>query len=187
MPVKGGANMSGTYTAADYFSLVPEGTNKWELIKGFFEMSPSPLTEHQRVVMDMGTKLYNFFMQSKCRVFVAPFDVQLGESVVQPDIVVICRREIIVERGCKGAPDLIVEIISPSTRKLDEEEKKQLYEEFLVPELWLVYPEARRVVMHTMLDGKYEKTEVYDVSCQEIASSKFPKLTIRFDEIFYDW
>ena len=120
----GGIDMAGSYTAADYFSLVPEGTNKWELIKGFFEMSPSPLTEHQRISQDMSRIMGNYFLLSKCMVFVAPFDVQLGDNVVQPDIVLICDKTKLVERGCKGAPDLIVEIISPSTRLLDETTKK---------------------------------------------------------------
>ena len=179
--------IAGTYTAEDYFSLVPEGTNKWELIKGLFEMSPSPLTEHQRVLQDINRVLINHFFLSRCRVFVAPFDVQLGENVVQPDIVVICGKTKLVNRGCQGAPDLIVEIVSPSTRKLDEVKKKKLYEEYLVPELWLVYPEERRLVKHVLADEKYCQGEVYEVTGQEVASSVFSNLKIGIDEIFYDW
>ena len=179
--------MAGSYTAEDYFNLVPEGTNKWELIKGFFEMSPSPLTEHQRMSMDISYVFRGYFFLSKCRVFTAPFDVQLGDNVVQPDIVVVCDKNKLVERGCKGAPDLIVEIVSPSTRKLDEVNKKSLYEEFLVPEYWIVYPEAMRVIKYRLLDGKYDEGEVYDKTGQVIISSKIPGLSIKIDEIFYEW
>ena len=179
--------MAGSYTAEDYFSLVPEGTNKWELVKGYFEMSPSPLTEHQRILMDLSRIMSNYFFLSKCRVFVAPFDVQLGNNVVQPDIVVICGKEILVERGCKGAPDLIVEIISPSTRNLDEKKKKKLYQKFLVPELWHVYPETKIVIKYTLLDGKYNKGEKFDVTSQVVSSNKHPKLEVKLEEIFYEW
>ena len=179
--------MAGSYTAEDYFSLVPEGTHKWELIKGFFEMSPSPLTEHQRISHDISRIMGNYFFLSKCRVFSAPFDVQLGDNVVQPDIVVICDKTKLVDRGCKGTPDMIVEIISPSTRKLDEKSKKSLYEDFLVPELWYVYPESMIVYKYTLLDGKYNKGELFNVTGQAVSSNKFPELGVKLEEIFYDW
>ena len=124
------------FTYKEYCSW-PED-ERWELIDGIaYNMSPAPSSKHQRISGYLYTGLSNFLKQKSCEVFSAPFDVMLPnfpieneeeiDTIVQPDISVICNPTKIVDRGCLGAPDLIVEILSPSTSKKDLNEKFQLY------------------------------------------------------------
>ncbi len=158
------------FTYKEYCSW-PEG-ERWELIDGVaYDMSPAPTSRHQRISRILSTKIDNFLSGKKCELFIAPFDVLLpafplknkGEidTVVQPDISVICDASKIVERGCLGAPDLIVEILSPSTSKKDLNEKFQLYEKHGVKEYWIVDPGNKYIqVFHLLTEGK--NTGKYD-------------------------
>ncbi|WP_366946854.1 Uma2 family endonuclease [Desulfosporosinus nitroreducens] len=128
-----------------------------------------------------------------CRVYAAPFDVRLPQlqesdeqtsTVVQPDLVVVCDKSKLDHRGCKGSPDLVVEITSPSTFQKDLKEKFILYERVGVLEYWIVYPEENTLsVFHLTQEGKYSRPEVYTEQ-DSIKVDIFEDLTIELSEVF---
>ncbi len=158
------------FTYRDYSSW-PED-ERWELIDGIaYDMCAAPSSWHQRISFKLSTLIGMFLQNKPCEAFSAPFDVLLpafpikneGEidTVVQPDISVICDPSKIVESGCLGAPDLIVEILSPSTSKKDLNEKFQLYEKHGVKEYWIVDPGNKYIqVFHLLTEEK--KSGRYD-------------------------
>lgn len=131
------------YTSNDYWSL-PEG-ERAELIHGqFYSMAP-PSRIHQKLVMELSATFRNYVNShgGNCEVYPAPFAVNLDaedKNWVEPDISVICDKSKLTERGCSGAPDLIVEIVSPSSRKMDYVRKTNLYMDAGVLEYWIVDP-----------------------------------------------
>jgi Uma2 family endonuclease len=133
------------YTTQDYEKL-PEGS-PYQLIEGELVMSPAPAPEHQEVSLNLSYKLYNIVKKSKKgKVFYAPIDVYLDqENAYQPDIVVILEgsKAKITQKGIEGAPDLVVEILSPSTAYYDLTEKKEVYERSGVKEYWIVDPKRK--------------------------------------------
>jgi len=164
-------DLSKRYTFADYLTWIDD--KRRELIDGFVKlMTPAPLSIHQIVSVNLTGILWNYFRKKKCKVFDAPFDVRLpknGEkendsiyTIVQPDICVICDPSKIDRRGCLGAPDFIIEIISEGNSKHDVETKFKLYEQHGVREYWMVYPEAKSVHTFVLNDnGKYENAGIY--------------------------
>lgn len=148
-------DLSKTYTVGDYLNWQFE--EMVELIKGkIFKMSPSPRSYHQAISGNLYFELRTIIKKSKCKIFDAPFDVYLkgidsnNDTVVQPDICIICDKNKIQERGCVGAPDMIVEIISPSTMKKDLDSKFHLYEENGVNEYWIVMPEYKIISVYIL-------------------------------------
>lgn len=154
------------FTYIDYSSWPDD--ERWELIEGIaYNMSPAPSWKHQELSMELSFRLKNHIRTGKCKVFAAPFDVLLPTSpvendgeidtVVQPDISVICDPGKKTEKGCLGAPDLIMEILSPSTSKKDLNEKFHLYEKHGVREYWIVDPGNRYIqVFHLKQDDGKE-------------------------------
>ncbi len=138
------------YTYADYAQL-PEGA-PYELIRGELVMSPSPSTYHQRLLLHLGRAFLNFVEEHETgEVLIAPMDVYLAEdTTVQPDLLYIAkdRADIIGEQKIEGAPDLIVEIFSPSTTHRDVGVKKRLYEDYGVRGYWTVDPGTQAVEIH---------------------------------------
>ena len=160
------------YTYADY--LTWDDDKRWELIDGeAFCMSPAPMRQHQQLSVVFTSLIYNHLRGKKCEVYAAPFDVRLVETnddvaddyidnVVQPDIVVICDPKKLDDRGCKGAPDLIIEILSPSTARMDMTIKFDLYQRFAVKEYWIVHPKDQTVLVFKLLEtGLYDVPERY--------------------------
>ncbi len=134
-----------------------------ELIKGrLFKMSPAPARKHQAIVSDLHRQISTFLYKKQCNIYTAPFDVRFPKgkgdkqifTVVQPDICVICDKSKLDDRGCIGAPDLIIEILSPATAKKDVREKFQLYEESGVKEYWIVSPENKLVDVFVLRNDK---------------------------------
>ena len=167
-------DMNKRYTYADYLTWLDDKAR--ELIHGFIKiMSPAPRIEHAEVCSNI---LYRFRVivernKGKCKVFPAPFDVRFpkkGETaddkidtVVQPDICVVCDLSKLDKRGCCGAPDMIVEVLSPSTSRRDFTEKFALYEEFGVKEYWIVHPEGKAVNVFLLQEtGKYNQGTTYE-------------------------
>jgi Uma2 family endonuclease len=159
------------YTYNDYCSW-PED-ERWELIEGTaYDMSPAPSWNHQEISAFIFTKLYNFLEKQPCKVFAAPFDVLLPvepvekegkiNTVVQPDISIICDPRKKTEKGCLGAPDLIVEILSPSTSKKDLNEKFRLYEKHRVKEYWIVDPGNKYIRIFHLQKGADKKGQFDD-------------------------
>ena len=140
-----------TYTSEDYWSL-PEG-HRAELIGGqFYDMAP-PSRIHQRIVSQVSRIIGNHIESQKgnCEVYPAPFAVNLDaddRDWVEPDISVICDKNKLTDRGCSGAPDLIVEVVSPSSRRMDYNIKNGLYVSAGVREYWIVDPEKERTTVY---------------------------------------
>jgi len=150
------------YTYGEYCSWGDE--ERWEIIDGVaWDMSPAPNRRHQGILTNMLKELALFLQGKPCRAYPAPFDVVLPDSphqtaddaatVVQPDICVICDKSKLTEAGCTGAPDLVVEILSPSTSRKDTEVKRRLYERHGVREYWIVDP-GNRYILVFLLDDK---------------------------------
>ncbi len=136
-------------------------------------MSPAPSRIHQRLVTEISREIENYFKSNngECEVYVTPFDARLVEegdtdensrNVVQPDISVICDKTKLDGRGCIGAPDFIIEIVSPSNASIDYVKKLYLYEKFRVREYWIVSPSTRNVIVYRLNEEKqYWEPEKY--------------------------
>jgi Uma2 family endonuclease len=175
------------YTIADYLSW--QFRERVELIMGkIFMMSPAPSSLHQQVVSDLHATFHSFLKGKTCRVFPAPFDVYLfendaGDTVVQPDITVICDLSKIKMEGCKGAPDLVIEVVSKGSVKHDLHEKFTLYEKAGIPEYWLVNPSDRSLVIFNLEGGTYQPSK--PLTAGDIAESKVLNgLKFNLDEVF---
>lgn len=157
-------DLTKKYTYKDYLSWSFQ--DRVELIRGkIFKMSPAPNLKHQEVSGQLHGFLWNFLKSGKsCKVFHAPFDVRLPlpnstgkpDTVVQPDIVVVCDESKLDEQGCNGAPDLVVEILSPGNTKKELKYKMEIYQSAGIPEYWVVDPDHEFVIIyHLDENGKY--------------------------------
>lgn len=156
------------YTYEDYKSLTAASDQRYELIEGELYMAPAPTTTHQSVAQNLGFLLLRHVREHGLgRILPAPVDVVLGEgrgrSVVQPDILFVSarRRAIIEEAEVAGAPDLIVEVLSPSTADRDLRMKKTLYARSGVREYWIVDPEREQVDVHVLAEDGYGEPARY--------------------------
>ncbi|HQF78737.1 MAG TPA: Uma2 family endonuclease [Spirochaetota bacterium] len=180
------------YTYADYKKW--EDDERWELIYGeAYNMSPAPTRTHQIISGNLFRKIGNYLEDKKCQVYAAPFDVRFVdranqsdediETVVQPDIVVICDENKLDDAGCKGSPDIVIEILSLSTYKKDKFEKFYLYEKYGVKEYWIVYPGEKIVEIYKLTDGRYGEPDVYGIG-DNITVGLFPNLNIDCNDVF---
>jgi len=155
------------YTYTDYCQWT-EG-ERWELIDGeAYAMSPAPSWIHQDVSAEILTQLRLFLKDKPCVALAAPFDVRLNpddgdNTVVQPDLIVVCDRAKLDDNCCNGAPDLVVEILSPSSAKRDRFIKLSAYRRAGVREYWIVDPDTKTVSVHILQDGEYI-IRVYDAA-----------------------
>lgn len=153
-------NAATHYTYGDYLHWPDE--LRCELIDGVvYDMTPAPLLRHQEVSMELSVQIGGFLRDKPCRVFAAPFDIRLPrgdeadeliDTVVQPDLAVICDESKTDRRGCRGAPDWIIEILSPSTSAKDQVTKRELYERHGVREYWLLHPEEGVLTIYLLND-----------------------------------
>ena len=137
----------------------------WELIAGVayptYGMAPAPAPEHQRVAVRFSSRCWLALDEAKqrsggtCEIFPAPIDLFLGDTVVQPDLLVVCDPTKITERGIEGAPELVVEILSPSTASKDLTRKRWLYEGAGVPEYLIIDPQEQVGVLLRLEGGVY--------------------------------
>jgi Uma2 family endonuclease len=180
-----------SYSYADYLSWnIPEMV---EVIKGkVFKMSAAPKRIHQKLSGKLFIKIGVFLEGKNCEVYDAPFDVRLGNdytkneniyTVVQPDICVVCDPSKLDEAGCLGAPDLIVEILSPNNSKKELQNKYEVYEESGVKEYWVISPEAETVLVYTLVNGKYNASKLLTRGDQVITPI-LPGLIIDLEELF---
>ncbi len=187
-------DLSKTYTYADY--LTWHFAERIELIRGqIFKMSPAPNLPHQEISANLFITVGTFFKNRNCKAFSAPFDIRLLlppgqvtddkiDTVVQPDICVICDSEKMDRRGGLGAPDWIIEILSPSTAKKDKENKYDLYEFAGVKEYWIVDPESKQVFIYSLNEqNKYLSLGPFGIS-DTIHPVLFPDLAIELRDIF---
>ncbi|WP_253724349.1 Uma2 family endonuclease [Sporosarcina sp. HYO08] len=171
-------------------SEINEWTGSWELIDGTpYNMTPAPTPLHQRIVGELFFMLRTHFGRNGCSVYVAPFDVQLDPAddytIVQPDLSVFCNDNQVGEKRAKGAPELIVEVLSRSTALKDRNNKYNLYERTGVKEYWLVDPTNETIEVYGLSEGSYQKRQVFG-HVDTLSSFVFPELAIELDEIFSD-
>ena len=162
------------YTYADYLTWPDDA--RYELIDGeAFLMAPAPLIEHQEVAGDVYHQLRNQLDGKPCRPYIAPVDVRLPrndeadaaiDTVVQPDVLVVCDPAKIDRRGVRGAPDWLAEVLSPSTAAHDQIAKRRTYERAGVREYWLVHPGDRTLTVYALIDGQYGRPEIYELKDQ---------------------
>jgi Uma2 family endonuclease len=180
-----------SFTYADYRGW-PDG-ERWELIDGqAYDMCPAPARVHQDVVLELGRQVANFLLGQPCRPYVAPFDVRLPEAdepddaiknVVQPDLAVICDPRKLDDKGCRGAPDWIMEVLSPRTAAKDQRPKRDLYERHGVGEYWLVHPTDQVLFIYRLADGRYGKPDVRP-ALGETPVATLPGLVIQWASVF---
>ena len=186
-------DLNGTYTYADYITW--QFSEQVELILGkVFKMSPATSSYHQEISSNLNGLFYNFLKKKKCKVYPAPFDVRLPNpkfkkgkiiNVVQPDICVICDLNIVDEAGCKGAPDLIIEILSSSTSNKDKKDKFELYEQNGVKEYWMIEPFDKTAIIYVLNENK--KFIAYNrpyVNTDKVKVHIFQDLVIDLYEVF---
>ena len=183
--------VGGRYTYADY--LTWEDDQRVELIKGkVFRFAAAPRTNHQRVSGKIFAALYAFLQGKPCEVFPAPFDVRLPsrslknediDTVVQPDLCVICDPKKLDELGCIGAPDLIVEILSPGNNRKELQNKYEVYEESGVTEYWIIHPDEGTLLIYMLENGKYIPSRLFTLG-DVVRSKAITGFNLNLDEVF---
>ncbi|WP_111321089.1 Uma2 family endonuclease [Algoriphagus chordae] len=178
------------YTYADYL--------KWdfeeivELIKGkIFAKAVAPNRRHQEVSGNIYLALGQFLKKHPCKVYSAPFDVRFSrdpayskiDSVVQPDISVIFDLSKLDDKGCFGAPDLVVEVLSPGNSRVEIQNKYELYQEYGVREYWVVHPTDCTVLIYTLVEGKFVPSRLF-TSGDVITSTVLPGFAFDLEEVF---
>jgi len=181
----------GLYTYADYLKWTID--ERLELIKGkIFRMSPAPNRIHQKISGDIFSELHNYLSDRRCDVYSAPFDVRLPRkskadkdviTVVQPDICVICDPSKLDDRGCVGAPDIVIEILSPGNNSKELRNKYEVYEEACVKEYWIVSPQDQTFLVYTLINGSFKPSKLM-VSGETVASSALPGFQLPLSAIF---
>jgi len=178
-------NLQQKHTYADYLQW-PED-ERWELIDGVPYAMTAPQRLHQDIVFELSRQVGNYLQGKPYKGYTAPFDVRLPrkdevdakvETVVQPDLSVICDQIKLDKQGCRGAPDWIIEVLSPATALKDMNTKRSLYERHRVQEYWIIHPEDRWIMVYTLdPQGRYGQPGVFGMD-ETTAVQRFPDLSI---------
>jgi Uma2 family endonuclease len=173
------------FTYGDYCNWSED--ERWELIDGQAYAMSAPSRVHQEIVLELGTQINTYLKGKPCKPYIAPFDVRLPkknekddkiDTVVQPDISVICDRNKLDDKGCRGAPDWIIEILSPSTAIRDMDIKFQLYQMHGVKEYWLINPQEKWGMIYILnAQQTYERSKMFPLS-ETTQVTLFPDLSI---------
>ncbi|MBS9523646.1 Uma2 family endonuclease [Litoribacter ruber] len=179
------------YTYADY--LTWEMDSMVELIKGkIFRQAAAPRRIHQEVALETARKLADFLDDKACNIFIAPFDVRLPiksqkaediTTVVQPDICVVCDPSKLDDLGCIGAPDLIIEILSPGNNQKELIHKFDIYEECGVKEYWIIHPTEQTLLIYTLTDGKFIPSRLFTIG-HTVSSTTIHGFQLDLKDIF---
>lgn len=191
-PVKEPDFEYGRYTYADY--LTWEMDDMVELIKGkvYKWAAAAPNMSHQKVSIRLGSAFLIFLKGKSCQVFQAPFDVRLPvkskknqdiDTVLQPDLCVICDESKLEEAGCLGAPDLVVELLSPGNNKKELKLKYEVYQESGVKEYWVIHPNEQTLLIYSLVEGKYQSSRLY-VSGDTVESACIKGFKLNLEDIF---
>ena len=187
-------DLNKKYTYADYLTWFDD--KRRELYNGFIKMmTPAPALRHQAVLGNLYLEFGNFLRKKKnCKVFPAPFDLRLPKkdkknkeifTVLQPDLTIVCDPKKLDDKGCVGAPDMVIEITSPSTAKKDITEKFAIYEESGVKEYWIVHPHEQTVSVFLLDEkSKYQLKKMYAGDAKIEVNIFKGKLIIDLLEIF---
>lgn len=180
------------YTYADCKTW-PED-ERWEIIDGVaYNMGAAPMRVHQKISRNLLVKISVYLENKTCEVYDAPFDVRFVdnaeqkdfeiENVVQPDLVVVCDPKKLDDYGCKGSPDIIIEILSKNTTKIDKIKKFDLYEKYKVKEYWIVSPDTEMIEIYTINNGQYGRPQIF-VKEDKIEVKLLGDLVIDLNDIF---
>jgi len=180
--------VNGIYTYADY--LMWKIKDRVEILKGkIFKMSPAPAISHQSISFNLSGLFFMYFRNKPCKVFASPFDVVFKnkdgkeDTVVQPDLCVVCDPEKLADgKRCQGAPDLIIEILSPGNSKKELKNKYELYQEAGVREYWLVHPQDEYMIINVLENNLYRALPPF--VDKEVTSVIFPDLSLQTEDIF---
>lgn len=186
------------YTYEDYLTW-PEG-ERLEIIDGVVYAQATPSTAHQTISGNLHSQLHNFFRGKQCRVFAAPFTVRLpleggendekkNKNVVEPDLAIVCDKSKLDQSGYNGAPTLIIEIVSTSSKKNDYMVKLNKYQKAGVKEYWIVIPSEETIMRYVLNEQRhYDIPESYVLGVDdEITVKMFPELVIALKDIFTMW
>ncbi|QEC77644.1 Uma2 family endonuclease [Mucilaginibacter ginsenosidivorax] len=187
-------DLTKSYSYADYLQWTFD--DRLELIKGkIFKMTPAPAQLHQRISWQISGELYSYLKNKKCRAYTAPFDVRLprkGENedkkiftVVQPDICIICNPLLLDTRGCTGAPDIVVEILSPGNNQKELRNKYEVYQEAGVKEYWIVSPQDKTFLKYTLVNNAYQPSKLMTIG-DIITTEILPGFDLVLDTVFAD-
>lgn len=178
------------YCYGDYLSWSDD--RRYELIDGSaYAMSPAPDLAHQDIAGEIYLQIRLALKGKTCRAFIAPVDVRLPkqnetddriDTVVQPDVLVVCDNSKLERRGIRGAPDWIVEVLSPSTAGHDQIRKRNLYERHGVLEYWLIHPVDRILTVYRLVNSEYGKPELYELH-GETRVGILPDIVIQWDDL----
>jgi Uma2 family endonuclease len=185
-------DLTKQYTYADYLKW--QISDRLELIKGYIRQMSAPSRKHQEISRNLIHFIDRHFWGHSCAYYTAPFDVRIPRfdkkkgkdviTVVQPDICVICDESKLDDKGCIGAPDLVVEILSPGNSKREMREKFEVYEEAGVREYWIVNVLDKNVLIFTLNEaGKFIGQRPY-VEDEIMHAYIFPELTVDLNQVF---
>lgn len=180
------------YTYADYLTW-PED-ERWEIIDGIPYMQATPTRVHQEILMELSKQIAVYLTGKSCKVYPAPFCVRLPQdhekneneikNIVEPDISIVCDKSKLDDKGCIGAPDMIIEIVSPSSIKKDKIIKFNKYEKAGVKEYWIVETDQKIIsVFQLQNNQRYGRPELYTEE-EKISVSIFPDLIIDLSAVF---
>ena len=178
-------DFDGLYTYKDYLSW--DTDTRFEIIDGIAYAMSSPTARHQGISRELTVAIYNFLKGKPCEVFAAPFDVRLfpeedesDTTVVQPDILVICDPSKLSDgKACKGAPDLVIEILSSSSVMMDRKVKAEKYREAGVKEYWIVNSETLDIMVNLLSNGQYTSIVYKDI----VTSTILQGLSVDLDTV----
>ena len=179
------------HTYGEY--LTWSGNQREELIDGiaYIKEPPAPSPSHQELVVELCYQIRATLEDTPCRVYIAPFDVRLPKSdeaddridtVVQPDILIVCDRQRIDHRGLRGAPDWLAEVLSPSTASHDQVLKVPAYERAGVPEVWLIHPTDRILTIYRLEEGRYGRPTILPLKGQTLLTA-VPNVSVDWDRL----
>ena len=177
------------YTYADYKEWELDEGERYEILHGEAFSMASPGVEHQAILGALCSQFFHYLEGKPCKVYPAPLDVRLfyeedesDDTVVQPDILIVCDKKKMSTEGCRGAPDLVVEILSPSNTAMEMGKKFDLYRQAGVREYWLIDPESKRLTVYCFRDGAI-LTTTYE-SKDTVPVSIFPEFSVELSRIF---
>ncbi|PKM93561.1 MAG: Uma2 family endonuclease [Firmicutes bacterium HGW-Firmicutes-1] len=180
------------YTYADYLTWSED--ERWEIIDGVPYLQAAPSPSHQLITGELYRQFANYLQGKTCEAYLAPFCVRLTngdekqnediKKVVEPDITIVCDKSKIDEKGCNGTPDLIVEVMSPSSIKHDRVIKFNKYEQAGVKEYWIVEPEGKIISVFTLQSSdRYGRPEIYTED-DKVTVFTFPELVVDLSIVF---
>jgi Uma2 family endonuclease len=179
----------GVKLTYDDFVHFPDDGKRHELIDGEHYVTPSPNTRHQRIVFNLTGLIWSFLQANRIgQAFGSPLDVVFSDfDVVEPDLLFVshARREVLTAQNVQGAPDLVVEVGSPSTRRRDELTKHRLYERFGVSEYWVVDPDLDLIKVFRLVEGRYTRTSELTLAAGDVLTTPLlPGLELSLASIF---